>query len=65
MPDMLFTFTTVSVKHTSPPKMAEDGITAYTFLQTVQEHFAFVCNLSSIFTANHHFCIINICSQPF
>ena len=65
MPDMPFTFTCVSVKLTSPTEMAEDGITAYTFLQTVQEHFAFVLNLSSIFTANHHFCIINIYSRPF
>lgn len=39
-------------------------ITSYTLSARNTRHFAFFCNVCSIFTTDHHFCL-NMCSQLF
>ena len=42
-------------------KLAEGGITANTFSLNSARRLVFFCNLSSIFSTNHHFHLHNIC----
>ena len=59
---MLFRFTsnTTSFMHLTPAKLAEGGITACTLSASRARKLAFHCNLSNIFTTNHHFGLLNI-----
>ena len=43
----------------------QDGITAFNLSPNSTRKHAFYFNQSSIFTANHYFCLLNIQPQPF
>ena len=59
------TNTTTSLMHPTPAKLGEYGITGYTLSTQSTRKLVFYCNLSSIFTTNHHFCLLNIYFQLF
>ena len=64
---ILFQFTsntTTSHMHPTPTKLAEDGITAYTFSANSTRKLACFGNHSSIFTTNDQVHLLNIYSQP-
>ena len=46
-------------------KLAEDEITGYILSADSTRRLAVFCNLSSIFTTNHDFRLLNFYSRPF
>ena len=63
---ILFQFTsntTSSFMNPDPAKLAEGGITGYTLSGNSTRKLVFYCNLSSIFTTEHHSYLLKIYSQ--
>ena len=49
----------------TPAKLVVVGIPAHSLFANSTRKFAFYCNLPSMFTTDHHFCLLNIYSRSF
>ena len=61
----LILLTATFLMHPTTANLTEDGITAYRLSTNSTRKFDFYWTFSSIYTITHHFCLLNIYSQPF